>query len=72
MKTYEDLGTAIERSISHNEIVRVERTSENLSRLGAIAEWHNTGNEEEEYGGTCDGGEWRVHVARFDEEEVSR
>ena len=54
---------AIQRSISHNEIVHIAHDSEAVEALTVRCDDHVEANEEHEFWGTDDdGNEWRVHV----------
>ena len=53
---------AIERSISHNEIVTIESTPEVLDQLLIECDDHVDAGERIEFWGTDDGKEWRVHA----------
>lgn len=53
---------AIERSISHNEIVNLEYDADTAADLRSVCDDTVRGNEVTEYWGTKDGSEWRVHM----------
>jgi hypothetical protein len=62
--TYATATEAIERSISHNEITRCERTECNFEDLMFVSDNSNDGNDETEFWGEDDNGNtWRVHIA---------
>lgn len=55
--------TAIDRSITHNEIVHVAFDDDVIADLSIACEDSVGGNTETEFWGTDgDGDEWRVHV----------
>ena len=56
---------AIARSISHNEIITIDNTDENLEALLVECDDHTeTGSVHEFWGTDDDGNEWRVHARR--------
>lgn len=56
---------AIDRSISHHEIVTIDATSDDISTLLAECEGSADAGLVEEYWGTRAGNEWRVHVTNY-------
>lgn len=58
-----DARRAVERSISHTEIVTIDHDADALASLRAAADDSVVGNDTTEFwGATEDGSEWRVHV----------
>lgn len=57
---------AIARSISHNEIVTIDATKEDVATLIAECDDHVDAGDVHEYWGTDDDGNtWRVHVTNY-------
>lgn len=64
MSTYTNMTAeqAIERSISHFSIVKLEYDANTAAELRSLCDDTVRGNEVTEYWGTKDGSEWRVHM----------
>jgi len=59
---------AIDRSVSHNEIVFLDHDVTTMDQLAAACEGCVVANESTEYWGAReDGEEWRVHVRHDDD-----
>lgn len=60
---------AIARSISHNEIVRLEWSHDAQTDLiVACDDWNDAGDVREFWGTSDDGSSWRVHLSLIDAE----